>query len=77
MYVPRIRAILDGFLSILPPSISIFKMINIALCHKGEARLSWLLLFFLLLLIPEIIVHITIKTEILKRNKNNRKETLI
>jgi len=51
-FVPWVRAILDSFLSIFSPSVSIFKVINLTLGHEGKPWLLLLLLSFLLLLVP-------------------------
>lgn len=53
---PWIRAILDSLLSILSPSVSIFKMINLTLCQEGKPRLP--LLFLLFRLVPDLFIRI-------------------
>jgi len=52
VFIPWVRAILDSFLSIFSPSVSIFKVINLTLGHEGKPRLLLLLLSFLLILVP-------------------------
>ena len=44
--VPRKRAVFDSFLAVLSPSVAIFQMINLTLCHECK---SWLCLFLFLL----------------------------
>ena len=46
--VPRKRAIFHSFLAVLSPSVPIFQMINLALCHECEPWLSLSLLICLL-----------------------------
>lgn len=48
MYIPRKGAVFDSFLTVLSPSVAIFQMINLALCHERESRLSLSLLICLL-----------------------------
>jgi hypothetical protein len=46
--VPRKGAVFHSFLAVLSPSVPIFQMINLALCHECESRLSLSLLICLL-----------------------------
>lgn len=51
---PWIRTVLDCFLTIFSPSVSVFKIINIALRQECKSRLLWPFLFLLVcLLIPD------------------------
>jgi hypothetical protein len=48
IYIPGKGAVLHSFLTVLSPSVPIFQMINLALCHKRKSRLSLSLLVCLL-----------------------------
>lgn len=39
MGIPGEGAVLDGLLSVLPPSVSVLQVIHVALGHEGEPRL--------------------------------------
>lgn len=73
---PWERAIFDGLLAILSPSIPIFKMIHLAFCHE---RNSWLSLFralfisrlrFYPIIIQSINPNIYYPQKIIKKNSN-------
>jgi len=47
------RAVFDGFLTVLTPPIAIVEVIHFTLCHERKSWLSWLLLVLLLWLQPK------------------------
>lgn len=49
-YVPRKGAVLYCFLTVFPPPVTVFKVIDLALRHKCESRLPLTLLLHFLAL---------------------------
>lgn len=39
MYVPRKRAVLDGFLAVLAPPVAVLEVVDLALGHERDPRL--------------------------------------
>lgn len=58
-WVPWERAVLNGFLAVLAPTVAIIKVINLALCHERKSRLLRPLLVLLFRLQPGFIPNST------------------
>ena len=43
IYIPWMRAVFDGFLTVLAPSVAIVEVIHFTLCHERKSWLSLLL----------------------------------
>jgi len=53
MGIPWMRAVFDGFLTVLAPSVAIVEVIHFTLCHERKSWLSLLLLVLLFWLEPK------------------------